>query len=332
MSMVPGVQSLAFAARWFDPATVARVFEPLIADWQREWQTARPAQRPWVRVRGLAAFAIATLVSSPAIVTTPPPPALMRRLIARIALFVAIVSTLLVIPILTDMPSLSRAVLLSLLLSLIPSGAVLALPFSMMLAVDVIRRQPDLAPHVARATALRLAISAVIFMAIGHGFVVPAANQQFRLISSRELIAAQGAVSPRGYAGPMPGLRERSTIELLTDADRQEPARRGSRAGAIRSELTNRAVLALMPAIFIWLRWIAHDVRRPRRFWPLPIAAMVIVSFIGFFASYWSGAFSERALNLRPGDGLWLPIVIATLIGVTQQWITSRRNTPPETA
>ena len=33
---------LAFASRWFDPDTIANVFEPLIADWQREWHD-RPA-------------------------------------------------------------------------------------------------------------------------------------------------------------------------------------------------------------------------------------------------------------------------------------------------
>ena len=30
-------RALAFASRWFDEATVHRTFEPLIADWQREW-------------------------------------------------------------------------------------------------------------------------------------------------------------------------------------------------------------------------------------------------------------------------------------------------------
>ena len=31
---------LAFASRWFDEATVRGTFEPLIADWQHEWQHA----------------------------------------------------------------------------------------------------------------------------------------------------------------------------------------------------------------------------------------------------------------------------------------------------
>ena len=40
-------RALAFASRWFDEATVRRTFEPLIADWQREWHDASGARRPW---------------------------------------------------------------------------------------------------------------------------------------------------------------------------------------------------------------------------------------------------------------------------------------------
>ncbi|HYE89246.1 MAG TPA: hypothetical protein VEA16_23000, partial [Vicinamibacterales bacterium] len=68
---VPGEHALAFASRWFDPATVQRTFEPLIADWQQEWHAAPAAKRPWIRCRGLRAFVIATLVSSPRILATP---------------------------------------------------------------------------------------------------------------------------------------------------------------------------------------------------------------------------------------------------------------------
>jgi hypothetical protein len=49
-------RALAFASRWFDEATVRRTFEPLIADWQREWQDASPSRRARVSLRGLAAL------------------------------------------------------------------------------------------------------------------------------------------------------------------------------------------------------------------------------------------------------------------------------------
>lgn len=306
---VPGVRAFAFASRWFDPATASRVFEPLVADWQREWQSARPSHRPWIRMRGVAAFAIASFVSSPAILKTAPPASVVARIVGRVVSFVVVVAIVLAIPFMIQYRSLWPAVP-QILLTVLPSGIVLAFPFSMLLAVDVIRRARELAPHAARATALKLAVAAVMVIALGHGFVLPAANQQSRLLTT-----------PRGVTPPIPGLRERSTLELLTE----EPAAPYMRAGAIR-ELNHRAVLALMPAIFVWLRWIAHDVRRRRRFWPLPLAAMLIFVILGFFVSYWLGLLTETAWDLKPGTGYWLPIVIATLIGVTTQWITSRRR------
>jgi hypothetical protein len=307
-------RAFAFVSRWFDDATVRRVFEPLIADWQRQWLEAPRSRRALIALYGFTAFACAVIVSSPAILKTAPPPAIVRRVIACIAWFVTVVAALLAISFITQSRTVWQAVP-QILLTLLPSGMVLALPFSMLMAVDVIRRERSLAPHVARATALKLAIGAVGFMAIGQGFVMPAANQQLRLL-----------VTPRGVTPPRPGLRERSTLELFTDAIRQQPAAPDTGAGSIRRELSNRAVLALMPAIFVWLRWIAHDVRRPRRFWPLPIAAMLIVAFVGFFSSYWTGVLAESAWHLKPGTGYWLPIVVATLIGVARQLITSRRE------
>ena len=255
-----GSRALAFASRWFDPATVSR-FEPLVG-WQRRWQP-RLREQPVVRMHGLMAFAIAAFVSSPAIIASAPPPSVIGRVIVRVVWFVMVVAMVLAIPLVLDGQRFGQAIP-RLLFAAIPSGVVLAFPFSMLLAVDVIRRDRQIAPHVARATAVKLAFAAVVFMVIFHGFVMPAANQQFRLLAS-----------PDDGPPPRPGIREQTTIELISDVARDQPAERYTRSGAIRSELTNRAVLALMPAIFVWLRWIAHDVRR--RVWP-SCCAMVIVA------------------------------------------------------
>ncbi|HJU42781.1 MAG TPA: hypothetical protein VJ691_08195 [Vicinamibacterales bacterium] len=311
--MAPGSRLLAFASNWFDEPTVARVFVPLVADWQREWHTARPMRRPLIRFRGVAAFAVATLVSYPRVLATPPPPGITGRVIGRVAIFVSIGALVLSSPFVID--STFAPVLPLLLFATIPSGIALSFPFAMLTAVDVIRREPNLKPYVARVIAVRLAAAAVVFMAFGHGWLVPAANQQFRVLAT-----------PAGVPAPTPGFRELTTSELLSDSAFPSPAVRYSRAGAIRIELNNRAVLAVLPAVFVWLRWIAHDVRKRRRYWPLPAIVMVVIAIVGFFASYWSGALAERAWGLAPGTGLWLPIVVATLIGVTQQWLSSRRR------
>jgi hypothetical protein len=51
-------RALAFASRWIDEATVRGTFEPLIADWQHEWQHApsSPIARARVIVSGSAAL------------------------------------------------------------------------------------------------------------------------------------------------------------------------------------------------------------------------------------------------------------------------------------
>ncbi len=41
---------LRFARAWFDEGTVTRVFEPLVADWQREWIDTSGAKRIMIAV------------------------------------------------------------------------------------------------------------------------------------------------------------------------------------------------------------------------------------------------------------------------------------------
>ncbi|MDP1569947.1 MAG: hypothetical protein Q8L86_08080 [Vicinamibacterales bacterium] len=59
MMRPPGTLLIRLARAWFDEGTATRVFEPLIADWQREWadaRTASPARRGWILATGLAAY------------------------------------------------------------------------------------------------------------------------------------------------------------------------------------------------------------------------------------------------------------------------------------
>ena len=96
--MAPGTRALAFASRWFDPAIVHRTFEPLIADWQREWYESAPSRRAWVSVRAWAAFSCSAAISTPAIIATPTPRSISGRVVRRIALFCLVVGGALCIP------------------------------------------------------------------------------------------------------------------------------------------------------------------------------------------------------------------------------------------
>ena len=184
--MPPGTRALAYVARWFDPAIVSRVFEPLVADWQREWSDASGFRRWSVTVRGLTAFICAALVSSHHVIRQRTPSSVSNRIVTRVARFTLVVTALLTLPYLSEMGVGTS------LLFLIPSGLVLAFPFAMVAAVDAIRRDHDLPAHIARATVLKLAIVSVLLMIIFGGFVVPASNQSFRIASYRQSLRAQG--------------------------------------------------------------------------------------------------------------------------------------------
>lgn len=76
MMLPPGARLLHLARAWFDEGTVTRVFEPLIADWQREWadaQTASLARRGRILISGLSAFLRSLLTCSVSLVAMLPP-------------------------------------------------------------------------------------------------------------------------------------------------------------------------------------------------------------------------------------------------------------------
>lgn len=66
MTRLPGSRLLAFARLWFDESTIVRVFEPLVADWQRDCGEARPIFRWMLRyLAGAAAFLVALCAAHP---------------------------------------------------------------------------------------------------------------------------------------------------------------------------------------------------------------------------------------------------------------------------
>ena len=309
-------RALAFASRWFDEATVRRTFEPLIADWQREWQDASRSRQAWVSVRGSVAFVCAVAMLSPRILLTPMPRAIFHRVVTRIAVFCLLNGGALCIPILRspDTRWVDTPWLLTLALFALPVGIIMAFPFAMVIAVDAIRRGH--APlHVERAAAVKLAFGAALFMATMQGAIVPLANQEWRELST-----------PAGWTTPPPTFGESSTWALLTHPDRRTAMVTGNytRAGEIRRQLISRMSMPLIPAIFVWLRWTSLS--RRRRFWPPPAALMTVLIAAVFFLSAYLGFVMEHELLLTPGTGIWAPMAIAILLGVAQQFVSSRQR------
>ena len=309
-------RALAFASRWFDPATVSRVFEPLIADWQREWQNAPRSRRAWISVRGAAAFACAFALLSPRVIVTPTPRPIASKVLRRITLFCLLIGGALSIPSLRSIDAswMETSRLLTLLLVGLPIGIVMAFPFAMINAVDAIRRDGGPA-HVQRAAAVKLCIGAMVFMLIMQGVVLPSAHQQWLALST-----------PADWNVPAPTIGQSTTWELLTHPDREGALVPGhySRAGEIRRQLIVRMVHVILPVMFIWLRWTSLSQRR--RFWPPPAAVMTVLAAAIFFTTFALGFVLERQLLLTPGTGMWLPIAAALLFGIVQEHAQSRRT------
>jgi hypothetical protein len=294
-------RALAFASRWFDEATVRRTFEPLIADWQREWQDASGARRPWVSLRGLSAFICAVAISSPTIIATPVPPSISWRVAKRIAVFCVVIAGALSIPMLRSRDPIEQEAPLwaAMLLMAIPAAVTIAFPFAMVMAVDAIRRDAGVAPQVERAAALKLGVIAVCFMLAAGGVVAPLASREWRALST-----------PAGWNTPQPRVQQLSTVALLTHPERNTAIVPGhyTRAGEIRRELIQRLVLSVLPALFVWLRWTALGQPR-RRFWPLPAAAMTAIVIVGLVMTTFAGSTLEYKWALQPGTGLALPLI-----------------------
>jgi hypothetical protein len=292
-------RALAFAQRWFDAATVQRIFEPLVADWQREWQDASPSCRARVSIRGLAAFICAVMVSSPSLLQAHAPSSVTNRVAVRMTRFIALSSLLLIQPFLPQIQNSGWRLII--LIAVVPQAITAVFPFAMIGAVDAIRRYEPLAPHVERALVAKLGVIALLFMIVFGGFVVPAGNQLFR----------------RGITldGPPPvrGVRELTTYQLITDptlAAPQEPYTGGAdRATRIQRELNNRAAIALVPLLLLWLRWRAIDTGLGKWWSPFPAPLATTFVVAAFVATYLYGFLLEGWLHLPAGTGHWLPIV-----------------------
>lgn len=314
---MPSIERLlAFASRWFDPTTVATVFEPMLADWQREWLDATPSRRPLIVARGYAAFAMTALASAPrAILFTPTPPAIARRIVSRIIIFTSVISVVQMWQYSRYFTASAPAQVVTMVLWVVPACALFAFPFAMVSVVDGIRRR-KLPNHVERATALRVGLAACTFMLAFGGWIVPAANQQFRV----------AMVAGRQHQPPPRGMRELSTFELLVAPQRATAAETTAPPTARRRELNNRISLTLLPALFLWRRWRALDLPAGRWSSPLPVVVATLTVLCGYSFTRVSDRLAEAVWSLPPGTAPWVPVVAFAAVGILRHRIAR----PPE--
>ena len=312
-------RALAFASRWFDGATVRRVFEPLIADWQRQWLEAPTPRRGLIALYGFTAFACAVMISIPRIAQTPSPDGLTNAIARRITIFTAAATAVLMIPAFIELTSLwmrdASWIRGSLYVLAVPSAIAMTFPFAMTGAVDVIQRR-EMLPHVGRAVLLKLGAIAFLFMVAYSGWVVPASAQ-----------AARRAMNPDGMGAPLLRVHDLTTSQLVFDPDRATVFAQGtysaSRSASIQSELNKRIVLIALPLVLLWMRWRAFSSPRSRWIKPLPWIAATLIAFAAFIGLFFLGFRLEKEYHLAPGIGNWLPIAACAL------WVIVTRYSRP---
>ena len=95
-------------------------------------------------------------------------------------------------------------------------------------------------------------------------------------------------------------------------------------AGGVRRELHTRAMMAVLPALLVWVRWTALTRPRRRRESLLPTGFATATVMATFFPFYFLGINFEAAVHALPGTGQWLPIAVFLLLGVIQSWWPQR--------
>jgi hypothetical protein len=327
----PGDRALEFASRWLDPATVHRTFEPLVADWQREWMDALPSKRWVVQIKGLAAFCAAAIVSMPVIVRSRAPKTLTDQIARRVTIGAAIGTALLMLPFTTGFGPLWHRGLMAVVV--IPQGLTLAFPFALLAGVDSIRRFNGVSVHAARATVAKLAVFGMAFVFFCHGWVTPAANQVYREAMYEASIKAQSNADTvrriaRARRLPVPGVREMSNVELLTTIAGREDAdagtHRSAMATAAQEELNKRGAIAFLPALLVWRRWRALDLPHGRWLSPRHVTVAAVAMAVAFSGLLAYGQHVERAWHMFAGAGPWLTLLLLGSIGMLRVWVVER--------
>ena len=309
--MMPGTRLLAFASRWFEPAVVASVFEPLVADWQRQWSDATPAQRRWTNAKGSVAFAATAARLVPRVVLAPS--SLGTRPLVLAGGFWLVTSCLLTVSLASDVP-------VRLLWLLLPASLTMMLPFAVLPAIDAMRLAGGEPTRRQRRTMLALVAVAVCGVAIGQGWLTPAANQSFRNEMMTEMTGRPTLASR--------GVREVTTSELIAGDVATTPALTG--LPRVR-ELNMRLSLALLPAVLGWLRWQSlSGSRRPS--WPLVKSCLLALSATAAFIAVMPVGPGLERLFLAPGFGPSLALGLFALTTRTGIWLRQRGQREARTA
>lgn len=285
---LPGTRLLAVARLWFDEPSIRDVFEPLVADWQRESLTATgwPARRTIDLRYGLASAGVLFMMLSARHARTPPhwPAFATFTLIPACGLIAGWTA------------SRGISALRDAALGMMASSAVaFVLPFALVPATMVVA-QRSLPRHVRRRAALRMSSLAFLIQLAVVGFVTPSMVRTWNV--HRFQAAAQSMPPSRSPA-------ELTLPELMRPGHPAHAATSGTSMGAERHR---RASLILAPLVLGLAGWSLGLVVGPARWlraaaWWLIVGLLVVV-----VRAQWAVDFGRVAAE-------WLPL--AMMLGLS---------------
>lgn len=251
---LPGRILRRFAVRVLPEATIRRVVDPVLADWQAEYEeTASRAstwRRNWVRYSGygillkaLVSYGCFQLAASWHGWSSDERGSLSRMLVTTATATVAFIGLLAFKPALDLGLQLRRASIVALL---IPQAVPIAAPLGLLLGILYASRRGPLSRRVTRASvAVAVVVSLGSFVLLDK--VMPAANQGFRLMVFEQLQPAFERDSRRVSTSQLQrGPAELTLAELRQQID--ETRRDGSSFESVRRldfHLQQRRALAL---------------------------------------------------------------------------------------
>ncbi len=295
--MTPGSRALAFATRWFDPQTVTTVFEPLVADWRREWLDAAPARRPQIQARGITAVVCSVILLSPRLFRPVRGP-LTAQTIRRTAIYMVVACAVLS---LKTLGGLETPWSPSLLIYLMCSVGTLALPFSTVIGADAILRHDHLPAHTQRRAVLQLVTFTLLFLLVSSAWIVPAAQALWLSTDANAVTSATGLRSETDHAGRATG-----------------------------------ALLGLLPPLLLWVRLRSSDVphRRHGLFAaepppfesPMPTSLAVTLATLGYASMYLAIGTAGMWWSLPLGGTVWLPALAIVIAGTPELWRSRLRT------
>jgi hypothetical protein len=315
--MMPGSRTLGWLSEWFDPHVVSSVFEPLIADWQREWEGARGFARARVRIQGAAALFVAIITASPNVLLTPSPAGTVRRVVTRLTMGTGALTAITVFPFIGDLASrLDTDGALYVLILLLPQAIAVAFPMAMATTVDLIRTAAK-PTREERIVAVRIAIAACALLLILDGWVFPAANQQYRVAITQ---AAMGDAYKRA---PAKGKNELSLTELTRDWFEPRAGDSVNAEYAMR-ELNRRAGMILMPVFFVWARWRALRLPRGRWYSPAPLIVSAPLLIVCSYALFTQNQVLADVLWVPRWSGVWVGFAIMVVSAIVVDRVRQR--------